>query len=214
LFLCHACGWWQVRQDSVSYAPGARLGDTPEYFARYACHYHSVLEDVDISSNDVAVADLRRHLRLRWNDRTLISAGKAEELVAAVLRDHLQCDVYHATAHVNTPDDGIDLFVASRDGNIKAAVQVKRRITAEVEPVEPIRSFVGALVIEGYDRGIFVTTALQFSPAALQVPNARPVKNRRLELELIDGERLLELLRATSPPQQVRLPDIIMSRAE
>ena len=213
-FFCHVCGWWQVRQEGFNFPPGAARGDSPSSLSMYAYQYHSILENVDISSQDVVCADLRRHLLRHWDDRRLISAGKAEELVASLLKEHLGCDVYHSTSHVNTPDGGIDLFVCAENGRVKTAVQVKRRITPDVEPVEPIRSFVGALVIEGYDSGIYVTTAAEFSPGAKKVLTSRHIRNRRLKLELIDGQRLLELLRANTPPHEVQLPKIVRADRE
>jgi restriction system protein len=202
LFLCQHCGWWQLRSEGSIIKDGNVEFD----LVRDAYQYHSLLEEIDISSNDILLADLKSHLMRRWEDRRLISASKAEQLVADILKEHLACDVYHTTANANTRDGGIDLFVCASDGRVKAAVQVKRRVTRAVELVHEVRNFVGALIVEGYDKGIFVTTASRFSSGAKEVAINPHLKRYRLELELIDGERLLELLKVTSPNPEVALP--------
>lgn len=174
---------------------------------RGAHQYHSILEELDISSNEIAVADLRSYLIRRWEDRKLINACKAEQLVADILREHLSCDVYHVSANTNAADGGIDLFLCADGKNLKTAIQVKRRVTQAVELVGEIRSFVGALIIQGYRRGIFVTTASRFSRAAKATVNAPGLKRHRLELELIDAERLLDLLKVTTPESKLKLPE-------
>jgi restriction system protein len=196
LFRCEYCGWWQLRGDGVVY-PGSSSSLREPTPARYAHSYHSILEPLDIGSNDVALTDLRHHLLRRWEDRKVISAGKAQDLVASVLKDHLKCDVLKLTANANAPDGGIDLFICSIGGQVNRAVQVKRRMKKDVEPIDDVRHFVGALVLEGYRKGIFVTTARRFSkPAAKVAANAR-LKRHRLELDLINGAQYLSCL---SPP--------------
>jgi hypothetical protein len=203
LYSCLRCGWWQVRREFDHYD---QSGKPLPHRSQDAYTYHAILENVDISSNDVALSDLTSHLRNRWEDRRFISAGKAEDLVASILREITGCDVFHATANVNAPDGGIDLFVPVRNGMPHTAVQVKRRVSHDVEPVDEVRNFVGALVVEGYDKGIFVTTASRFSKGAKSVATNEHLSRHRLELDLIDGQRLLEMLHATSEPKAIELP--------
>lgn len=196
MLFCHRCGWWQIRKTI----------DFGEYRAQWAHQYSSILANIDISGNDVMVAELRSHLVRNWNDRQYISAGKAEDLVASILKEHLSCDVYHSSANVNAADGGIDLFVGSKDGKVLTAVQVKRRINAKNESVKEVRNFVGALVLEGYRKGIFVTTAEKFTQVARDTANKPQLSRHQLELELIDGLELLELLKAQEPPTNYDLP--------
>ncbi len=198
LLLCKSCGWWQVRHRSCegSAWPGAT----------YAYDHHSLLDEVDIAGTDAAVEDIRAHLMQRWQDRRLIAAGKAEELIAALLREHLGCDVYATTANVNSPDGGIDLLVASDGGEILYAVQVKRRVSGDTESVHEVRNFVGALVVEGHSKGIFVTTASRFTTDAARIAQSSNLIRHRLALELVAGERLLEILGLHTPPPKITLP--------
>jgi restriction system protein len=196
MFICHSCGWHQLREET----------HYEETIANWAHQYHSLLEAIDISRNDVLISDLRRHLIKNWEDKKLISAKKAEDLVRDLLKEYLHGDILKVTTNVNSPDGGIDLFVCSSDGIIGAAIQVKRRITKNVEPVEQVRNFVGALVIEGYSKGIFVTTAEKFSKPAQRIASSSNLVKHKLELELIDGEKLLEMLKVKVPPEKIQLP--------
>jgi restriction system protein len=213
LLFCNKCGWWQLRQEGIVHPPREKTTAVP-MVSNYAYQYHSILEHVDIASNEIICADLRAHLLRCWGDRKLISASKAEELVKDVLKDHLQCDIHHATANTNAPDGGIDLYVCAENGKIRLAVQVKRRVERDVEGVEAIRNFIGALVLEGYSKGIFVTTATRFSCEAERIAANTQLKRHDLELQLIDGEALLELLSVTSPQSEIALPPIIKRSTE
>jgi restriction system protein len=199
---CRTCGWWQLRAEAIGIPDGRR--------AHWAHQYSSILQEVDIASTNAALEDLRRHLIEKWDDRKFISASKAEDLVAGVLKDHLGCEVQKVTANVTAPDGGIDLLVFTKDGEISAAVQVKRRIQRCSESVQVVRQFIGALVVKGIPKGIFITTAPRFSRQAQIAGSSEALVRRDLELELIDGDRLLEMLRATCPPSSASLPDIVL----
>nr|WP_246812763.1 restriction endonuclease [Ensifer sp. ENS07] len=150
---------------------------------------------------------IRKHLLRRWEDRKLISAQQAEDLVASLLQEHHGGQVIRTTANANSPDGGIDLYLAyGDDGMVRRAVQVKRRIATDTEPVDEVRNFVGAMVLTGSDRGIFVTTASRFSTIAQAVPGIAKEAKFKLELELVDGERLFEILRATSGTMTAQFP--------
>jgi restriction system protein len=178
LFLCRHCGWWQVKSEGMIFDKGKVASKG----VRGAYEYHALLEEIDISSNDVMLEDLKTHLTQKWNDWRFINASKAEQLVADILKDYLGGDVYQATANTNMRDGGIDLFVCASDGQIRAAVQVKRRQSRTVESVQDVRNFVGALVVEGYDKGIFVTTAGRFSPQAKAASESSHLERHDLNL--------------------------------
>ncbi len=205
MLVCGKCGWWQSKAECVMKSHPS-LTKSIEQKGEWAYSYHPVIEQVNISSNQVAIADIRQHLLKNWEDRKFISAGKAESLVESLLKEHLKCDVFSSTANVNKPDGGIDLFVAHENGEIKAAVQVKRRISKNVEPVTEVRNFVGALAIENIQKGIFVTTAERYSSIALDIPEKL---NSRLELDLIDGNKLFEILKCFTKPEDIIIPPYV-----
>jgi restriction system protein len=200
LHLCNSCGWWQLNLER-EFAVGGQ-----KRVALWWELYHAILVHVDISSDNVPLEDLKTNLARRWDDRKYINAQKAEDLVAGILKEHYRCDVHRVTANANSADGGIDLFLAEDNGKIHSAVQVKRRIDRDVESVKEVRNFVGALLLEGFERGIFVTTATRFSTPAQKVPKNPNLAKYKLELELIDGEMLLELLKYSISSSALSLP--------
>jgi restriction system protein len=198
LHICHKCSWWHSTQE------GLQNGNGQKVFSPYV--YYPVIDKLDISTDTIALEDLKSNLLLRWDDRKLISAGKAESFVQSILKEHLSCDVFTATANANSPDGGIDLHVCSKNGSIISAVQVKRRIKRNSEPVAEVRNFVGAMVIKGFQKGYFVTTAERFTSVAQKIPNQLKEINSRLELELIDGQKLFELLNNVAKPEKLIVP--------
>lgn len=198
LHICNTCSWWHSTQE------GLQNGDGQKTFSPFV--YYPVIDELDISTDSIALEDLKSNLLMRWDDRKLISSGKAESLVPSILKEHLSCDVFTATANTNAADGGIDLHVCSKNGSVISAVQVKRRIKKDSEPVSEVRDFVGAMVIEGFQKGYFVTTAQRFTSVAQRIPNQLKQINSRLELELIDGQKLFELLKTHAKPETLIVP--------
>lgn len=83
---------------------------------------------------------------------------------------------------------------------------MKRRIAKDVETVEEVRNFVGAMILADTDRGIFVTTASRFTKPALAIPGKAIQAKFKLQLDLVDGTKLFELLSATNAAKSVQLP--------
>jgi len=229
VLVCRTCGWWQLGAEGI-----VKMGPIPIEQARhiiamferdgldpdvnppirstYWAQYHGVFKVLDLASADTAMDELKAQLWRRWDDRKYISADAAERLVADLLRDHLDCEVMQVKGNANTADAGIDLYVCSKDGEVLRAVQVKRRETDKRESLKDIRNFVGALLMEGHDDGIFVTTASSFTGPAMEVPKKLADRHERIHLSLIDGERLLELLENSGQSSELRLPELISGR--
>lgn len=213
LFTCSRCGWWRSNERMIFYPPSSINPRSPY-------DYCPAIEEVDISNSQVAIDDLIFHLTRKWEDRSLISASAAESLVAGLLREHFKCDVISSTTKTNTPDGGVDLYVCHSNGEIRAAVQVKRRVNRQVEGVAEVRNFVGALAIESISKGIFVTTATRYTrEARLVAEKLRSSTCSRLELELMDGDDLFELLKGLPRedklifPKDIKADDIWLDEA-
>jgi restriction endonuclease Mrr len=176
--------------------------------------YHAVLSDVPLESPDLPLLELRLQLARRWEDRKSMSAQQAEDLVAALLREHHGGDVLRVGANAMAADGGIDLFVVSSNGIVKRAVQVKRRQRLDVEPVQEVRNFVGAMLLAGATDGIFVTTASRFTAPASQMPENTFLAQHKLSVSLMDGEQLLDLLEHTNKSLHVALPPFVDGHAE
>jgi restriction system protein len=69
-----------------------------------------------------------------------------------------------------------------------------------------VRNFVGALLLEGQDRGTFVTTASRFTQPAKRVITNPNLSRVQLSLELIDGEQLWAMLQHSALSGTVALP--------
>ena len=104
-----------------------------------------------------------------------------EELVAEVFRDI----GYEVKLSGGSGDRGIDFVLIEPDSQRTAVVQVKRRSPHSKVSVNEIRELIGATILNGANKGIFVTTSA-FTKSAYDLVEKSPV-----ELELIDIEKLL-----------------------
>jgi hypothetical protein len=205
LLLCPACGWWHLTRNNTVVNRETGKRHTATWFQLY----HAVYSEIALNSPDLPIAELRKHLTRFWKDRRHISAQQAEDLVASILREHYGGEILRITANANSPDDGIDLFMVSDGDIVRRAVQIKRRIAHDVEPVQDVRNFIGAMVLSGNEKGMFVTTAARFSSAAVKIRQNTNLVRQKLEVELIDGERLLELLEHSNLQRGTQLPPLV-----
>ena len=202
--ICPSCGWWHFSQDYENLVPDRPEGKVRSKWWELT---FAIQTEIELGNTTLPISMLKRHLTRRWEDRKLISAQQAEDLVASLLHEHHGGQVIRTTANVNAADGGIDLYlVLGDDSTIKRAVQVKRRITKDSEAIEEVRNFVGAMVLSGIESGIFVTTASRFTKVAQSVPETAREAKVKLQLELIDGDMLFEMLRATNAVTSIQLP--------
>lgn len=142
--LCGHCGWWtgyryeKQRTDLVE--------STVWEYGSYGVLRHLSLADIS-----TPVSDVRDFLAARYESRHEIHPRLFEETVGAVFKDL----GYSVEITAYSGDGGIDVILRGSEGLV--GVQVKRYKDA-IE-AEQIRSFLGALVIGGYTKGIYVTTS-------------------------------------------------------
>lgn len=111
--------------------------------------------------------------------------------------EYFRCLNFHAITQSHGPDGGVDIQLAhvGEPGRIVGLVQCKQW----AKPVGPklMREFLGVMVDAKVDGGIFITTSTF-------VPEARSfgIANK---IDLIDGERLVELINARSPAERSRI---------
>jgi len=185
---CHECGWW------CQYAVGANRDGFFEWERLPAA-----LRQYPAADITVPVEALRRELLKRSDILKHLHPTKMEVLVGSVLSDFMDCEVVHTG---RTGDGGIDLLLL--DGDTPYAIQVKRRARAGSEKVSAVREFVGATLIAGYRRGIYVTTAPYYAPSAVR--SAQKARRGRVveKLHLIDQGKFLRILnlvsKKTAPP--------------
>jgi hypothetical protein len=191
---CHNCGWWAAKQKTEE---EGTFNGKPAILRGGRRYVAAVLKQFDPSDQRVPIQELRHYLIRNVSDIREIQPQTMEELVRSVYKDFLQCDVHYFTANTYSPDGGIDLAVVEGEHGIETAIQVKRRSREIAESVNTIRDFVGALAIEGYRKGIFVTTG-RFSKDAQAIPTRlKTVFGDKVSLELVDAEGFEDLLRRT-----------------
>lgn len=184
--ICRSCGWWLMKeQDTIETATIAYSEATA----------FAILRSFDVASADIPLNTLREYLRKHEKEFYNVNPTKFEQLVGDVFRDFYDCEVAHVG---RTGDNGIDLLMVDADHPLP--IQVKRRAdSAAWEPVSTVREFLGALLLQGFQRGAIVTTAGHFSNAATMA--VRTAQDRHLveQFELFDMPRFLNVFKLITP---------------
>src|SRR5690606_24096627 len=176
LHICQMCGWWVAIDSAVLPAAGSQ-----SWLLNLVAP--GALMELDVTDMSAPMGEVRRFLRRRYDARRWISPGLLERVVASVFQD---LD-YHAEATAYSNDGGIDIVLRDT-ANRRIGVQVKRRGRA-IE-VEQIRAFLGALMIGGFAKGIFLSTS-GFQRGAVLAANAcRPWAT----VELVDAQYFFDTL--------------------
>src|SRR5262245_61007924 len=179
LFVCSVCGWWraQAQQESDDHEYG--LGT----FANHEYRAAASLRELDLRDLTTPISEIRSYLAARYESRFTLHPRLLEETVASVFGNL----GYTSEATAYSGDDGIDVILRNADETI--GVQVKR-YKDNIE-VEQIRSLAGALVLNGFTRGMFVTTSA-FQRGA--PTTAAKLETRGYKIELVDAQRFYNAL--------------------
>ncbi len=179
---CDQCGWW------CQYA----VGHNRDGFFEWE-RVPAALRQYPAGDINVPVEALRRELSKRSDVLQHLHPTKMEVLVGSVLSDFMDCEVVHTG---RTGDGGVDLLLL--DGGTPYAIQVKRRARAGSEKVSAVREFVGATLIAGYQRGIYVTTAPYYAPSAIGAAQEARCRRVMEKFHLIDRGKFLKILKLAS----------------
>ncbi|WP_082742298.1 MULTISPECIES: restriction endonuclease [unclassified Burkholderia] len=177
LYICPTCGWWVAMEQAV----------LPALQWQHWCltlYSMAVIKDLELSCIDTPITQVRNYLMRRFESRGTLHPRLFEETVASVFRDH----GYDTTLTTYSRDGGIDIILLENDGK-KIGVQVKR-LSRSIE-VEQIRSFLGALMLGGYARGIFVSST-KFQQGAVDA--ARASTEQYIPIELVDSASFFDML--------------------
>jgi len=175
--MCPVCGWWLIDKQFI--------------FSTKCQMWHSnfgtsgALRVLDLANIHSPITELRNYLASRYGDRFSINPLKFEQVVGSVFASL----GYKTCVTAATNDGGIDVIL-SNDAGISVGVQVKRH-KGKIK-VEQIRSLLGAMVLNGHTRGIFVTTSA-FQRGAYSC--AEKAKQHGAQIELMDADRFLDLLK-------------------
>ncbi len=199
VLVCHACGWWKLTQGVQDSFPKDDPF-TPDRYSHRTYAAVACLEDLDLADVSLPLAEVRAFLLARAEARFSLHPALFEETVASVFRDL----GYGAVVTSYSGDGGIDIILEA-PGTSTIGVQVKRWRNSV--KVEQIRSLLGALVLGGHTRGVFVTTSDYQSGASVVAKQADGVG---VPITLVNGSDFLEALRIA----QLRSPlDYDFSRA-
>lgn len=179
LHICFRCGWWVSVDRALLPAVRWQIWEL-------VLVSHAVLVELDLSDIRTPLAEVRRYLVRRYEARKTMHPRLFEQTVASVFADHGYST--QLTAYSN--DGGIDVVLCGTQGE-RVGVQVKRQAAA-VE-AEQIRAFLGALVLGGYQRGVYVSTS-RFRYGARKA--ALAAAKSAVPIELIDADRFFDLLGA------------------
>jgi restriction system protein len=174
---CKGCGWWAISTAEVCDA------------VNYDTVVHStagMLRGLEIADISTPLTEARQFLAAKYDSRFDLHPRLMEEIVASVFHDH----GYDSMVTAYSNDGGIDAVLIDPSG-ISVGVQVKRyknRIN-----VEQIRAFLGALVLGGYTKGIFVSTSSFTRPAMDAAGLSRQAA--ATQIELVDSNKFLEALK-------------------
>ncbi|MFH1110571.1 MAG: restriction endonuclease [Planctomycetota bacterium] len=188
--VCNQCGWWYTTFIvSESSSPNDLLW-------RYATA--GQLRTLDTNDVTVPLAELRRYLMAKRDARFALNPRRFEDLVGGVFSDF----GYRVRVTSYSGDKGIDVVVLDGPSDALIGVQVKR-YKNPIE-AEQIRAFVGALMLGGYPKGVFVTTS-EFRSGA--VDTAARSTALGLPLHLWDGKVFLERLGTSLRPAYTGVDD-------
>jgi hypothetical protein len=199
LKICGLCGWWRGYSDG-NYLYINQTFCFPGEYDRPQQEYVSILTTFDVSSDSAPLREIKSILANNWHYSKHISAKRAQDLVAEVFSNSLNCEVEYLADSVFSPDGGVDFVLVTHNGG-RIAFQVKSRQGRSPESVIPVRSFIGAMALSGFQQGFFVTTADRFSVSAVREIRQRRLNLREasLHLTLVDGSQLRTLLEMDRP---------------
>ena len=181
--VCPACGWWEL-SGVIDGTFGADDPFTPGAYSQREMIATAALMNLDLADDTTPIDDVRKYLMARGESGRALHPRLFEETVASVFRNF----GFDARVTAYSGDGGIDVILDGGDGKI-IGVQVKRY--GNKVKAEHIRSFVGALVIEGYCMGIFVTTS-DFQKGCYVAADKAAQQN--LPVSLVTGQRFREAL--------------------
>lgn len=184
--VCKTCGWWNAVRRADVYTKMT-------YKSAYIAYSISKgvgarLRELDVDDVNVPLDELRRYLLAKYSSRMSMNPRRFEEIVGGVFSDF----GYVASVTSYSGDDGIDVALLESSSGTRIGVQVKRyqgKIGAE-----QIRSLAGAMILNGFTQGIFVTTST-FTRGARNTADRYTVKGT--PIGLVDADRFFDYLSIT-----------------
>lgn len=185
---CLHCGWWTLK---THFSDEADVLDASQnYKIATDTKYYGIAQTFQVDDKALPIQVLNAALMKRPELVYSITPRKLEELAQDILRGVYDCEVVHVGKR---GDGGKDLIILDSDSPI--FVQVKQRQSKEhVELVNVIREFVGTMYIEDARKGIFLSTAKNFSKGSIETAR-QLIDSRKLDFfEFINYDKLQNLI--------------------
>lgn len=177
VWTCPICGWWKI----IEKTRHPEIEDIILYFNASI----GTLKNLDLTDIKLPLEEVRAYLTAKFEKRFIIHPKLFEETVASVFSSI----GYKAVTTAYSGDGGIDIILQDKfDKSI--GVQVKRK--KDKIRADQIRELFGALIINGYTKGIFVTTSA-YQPGAYIT--AEKANAWGTPIELINGLQFLSILK-------------------
>ncbi len=168
---CLACGWWSIVEE---YWIAAEWQIWQLFYG-----LDGIIKDINVADASVPINELRSFLIRKYTKRFYVNPKSFEHLAASVFSDL----GYNTVCTGYSKDGGIDLILNNNSNTI--GVQIKR--TKNNIKVEQIRAFLGAMVVNGYNKGFFVSTS-NFQSGCNKIAN-------RVGIELINASKFYDALK-------------------
>lgn len=175
--VCKSCGWWFLGKTVMLKSLSTQMWQLT-YLSS------GILNSLDLTDLSVPISEIRKYLCAKYDDRFNLHPRIYEKVVAGVFKDL----GYYTFVTAYTSDGGIDVILYNPKNDL-VGVQV-RRSKNNLE-VEQIRSLIGALVVNNYTKGIFVTTT-DFQRGAYKLTHRI---SKRYAIELYNAEKFYEALK-------------------
>lgn len=184
---CDTCGWWEY---SNNFSEEKDYGELRVSTKNWDGYKYGIVKKFNIKDKEIPISTLINELSKKKDILYDIDPYKLEDIAQVVFSSYYNCEVKHVG---KSGDGGKDLIIIESDSPI--LVQVKRRSDPEhVELVKGVREFVGTMYIEDAKKGIYLSTAKDFSKGAKETAD-NLLNNRKLDkFDLINYKEFCNML--------------------
>lgn len=184
---CDSCGWWEYSNKFSEEKDYGGYGISTQNWDGYK---YGIVKKFNIGDKEIPINTLMNELGKKKDILYNIDPYKLEDIAQVVFSAYYNCQVKHVG---KTGDGGKDLIIIQSDNPI--LVQVKRRENPEhIELVKGVREFVGTMYIEGSKKGIYLSTAKDFSKGSKEIAT-NLLSDRKLDkFDLVNYQEFCNML--------------------
>lgn len=175
---CKCCGWWRLLKHIYLPAEAWQIWNMV-----FGCV--GILKSFDLLQSNESIQEVRSYLTAKYDARFYIHPKVFEDVVGSVFKSL----GYQTLVTGYSNDGGIDIIL-NGSSDLSIGIQVKRyrnKIT-----VENIRAFAGALILNGHQKGLYITTSDYQSGV---IDTVKRFKNKTIPIELVNANRFYDALK-------------------